>query len=151
MAAHGYQHVGAAVGLTGIPSHLWYYPLAAALAVAVGLVSRVIGLGGVLMVPAAIYGLALSPHTAQGTTLVTLALAGLPGMLIHARRGDVEAQAATWLSAGAVFGSLSGAFWAVTTLTDRGTIIVFGALMAVLGVMMLWRRESAASDSKTLD
>jgi len=127
-------------------SRPWFYPEAALIAVVVGLVSRIFGLGGVLMVPAAIYGLGMPPHAAQGTALVVLALAALPGMLIHARRGDVEAQAATWLSVGAVFGGLSGAFWAVTTLTDRGAILLFGLMLVISGLMLLWRRE-AATDS----
>jgi uncharacterized membrane protein YfcA len=125
----------------------WLYPQAALIAVVVGFVSRIIGLGGVLMVPAAIYGLAMPPHAAEGTALVVLALASLPGMLIHARRGDVEPQAATWLSVGAVFGGLSGALWAVTTLTDRNAVILFGLLLLILGVMLLWRRGEAQPET----
>ena len=123
----------------GVSIHFWFYPLAAILAVSVGFLSRIIGLGGVLMVPAAIYGLGLSPHVAQGTALVVLALAGLPGMLIHARRGDIEPQAATWLSAGAVLGGLSGALWAVTALTNQSATAIFGAVLTILGLMLLWR------------
>ena len=122
---------------TGFAHHPWFYPAAALLAVAVGLVSRVLGLGGVLMVPAAIYALGMPPHAAQGTALVVLALASLPGMLIHARRGDVEPQSATWLSVGAVFGGLAGALWAVTALNDRGAVILFGLVLLVSGLMML--------------
>jgi len=125
-----------------------FYALAAVLAAAVGLASRVFGLGGVLIVPAAIYGLGLPPHVAQGTALVVLALAGLPPVLVHARRGDIEPQAATWLSAGAVFGALTGALIAVTNLSDHALIVLFGLLLTVLGLMMLWRRDAApASDS----
>ena len=107
------------------------------LAAAVGLVSRVLGLGGVLMVPAAIYALGMPPHAAQGTALVVLALASLPGMLIHARRGDVEPQSATWLSVGAVFGGLAGALWAVTALDERGAVTLFGLVLLVSGLMLL--------------
>ena len=139
------QFGGAVPWHTNFAHRPWLYPEAALIAVAVGLVSRVVGLGGVLMVPAAIYGLGMPPHDAQGTALVVLALASLPGMLIHARRGDVEPQAATWLSVGAVFGGLSGAFWAVTTLTDRGAVNLFGLMLLVLGVMLLWRRDVPAT------
>ena len=118
-----------------------YGLLAALLAAAVGLVSRVFGLGGVLIVPAAIYGLGLTPHDAQGTALVVLALASLPGVLVHARRGDVEPQSATWMSAGAVLGALSGALIAVTKLSNPALIILFGLLLLVLGLMLLWRKE----------
>lgn len=119
-----------------------FYALAALLAALVGLGSRIIGIGGVLLVPAVIYGLGLTPHAAQGTALVVLALAGLPGMLIHARRGEVQPQGATWLSVGSVFGALAGALWAVG-LPDRVLLILFGLVAALLGVLRLWRREAA--------
>lgn len=121
-----------------------FYALAAILAAAVGVVSRVFGLGGVLLVPAAIYGLGLPPHVAQGTALVVLALAGLPPVLVHARRGDIEPQAATWLSAGAVLGALTGALIATANLTDHALIVLFGLILTVLGLMMLWRRDAVA-------
>ena len=136
-----YEHIPFHLSLPG-------YLLAALLAIAVGFFSRLIGLGGVLMVPAAIYGLGMPPHLAQGTALVVLALAGLPGMLIHARRGAVEPQAATWLSAGAALGGLSGALWAVTTLTDHRAVMLFGVILIVLGLMRLWRKEVAAESSE---
>jgi uncharacterized membrane protein YfcA len=102
----------------------------------------VFGLGGVLLIPAAIYGLGLPPHVAQGTALIVLALAGLPPVLVHAQRGDIEPQAATWLSAGAVLGALTGALIATANLTDHALIVLFGLTLTVLGLMMLWRKES---------
>lgn len=150
MLAQGSGHFGSAVPWHADFAHRpWFYPQAALLAVVVGVVSRVFGLGGVLMVPAAVYGLGMPPHIAQGTALVVLALASLPGMLIHARRGDVEVQAATWLSVGAVFGGLAGAFWAVTTLTDQGAILLFGLMLLVLGVMQVWRKGETQARTKT--
>ena len=122
-----------------------FYAGAAILAAAVGLGSRVFGLGGVFLVPAAIYGLGLTPHAAQGIALVVLAVASLPGVLAYARRGDWEPQAATWLSAGAVLGALTGALIAVTNLTDAALLLVFGLVLTALGVQMLWRREPAVT------
>jgi uncharacterized membrane protein YfcA len=119
-----------------------FFALAAILAVGVGLASRVLGLGGVLLVPAAIYGLGLPPHLAQGTALIVLALAGLPPVLVHAQRGDIEPQSATWLSAGAVLGALTGALIATANLTDHALIVLFGLTLTVLGLIMLWRKES---------
>lgn len=107
-------------------------------ALAVGLVSRLAGLGGVLVVPAAIYLLGMTPHAAQGTALVVLLLAALPGALIHARRGDVEPQSAAWVSFGAVFGGLMGAYFAVR-LSPGALLAVFGAILLALGVTLLWR------------
>jgi len=146
MLAQGLGYFGGPVPWHANFAHRpWLYPEAALIAVVVGIVSRIFGLGGVLMVPAAIYGLGMPPHAAQGTALVVLALASLPGMLIHARRGDVEPQAATWLSVGAVFGGLSGAFWAVTTLTDRGAVLLFGLLLVISGLMQTWRKKEATN------
>ena len=122
-----------------------FYALAAVLAAAVGLASRVFGLGGVLIVPAMIYGLGLPPPVAQGTALVVLAVAGLPPLLVHFRRGDIEPQSATWLSAGAVFGALTGALLAVTRFSDHALIVLFGLLLTIMGLQMLWRKEIALS------
>ena len=151
MAAHGFgflpgPHLPHAITSRGIE----FYALASILALAVGLISRVFGLGGVFLVPAAIYGLGLTPHAAQGTALVVLAIASLPGVLAYARRGDWEAQSATWLSAGAVLGALTGALFAVTKLTDAALLIIFGLVLIVLGVQILWRKHTVFSaDSGT--
>ncbi len=142
MAAHGFGFLHVSPH-TSTHTAVWYI-LAATAAFAVGLFSRVFGLGGVLLVPAAIYGLGLTPHAAQGTALAVLAVASLPGVLAYARRGDWEAQSATWLSAGAVLGALTGALVAVTMLTDAALLIVFGVVLLVLGVQMLWRTHPAS-------
>lgn len=144
MLAHGLGFLpGPRLPFAVTAHRIEFYELAAILAAFVGLVSRVFGLGGVLLIPAAIYGLGLSPHTAQGTALVVLAVASLPGVLAYARRGDWEPQAATWLSAGAVLGGLTGALIAVSDLTDAALVIVFGLVLVVLGVQILWRKETA--------
>ena len=127
-----------------------FYALTAILAAAVGLTSRVFGLGGVLIVPAMIYGLGLPPHVAQGTALIVLAIAGLPPLLVHFQRGDIESQSATWLSAGAVFGALTGALLAVTRLSESALLVLFGLLLTIMGLQMLWRRDAAAAQSSPI-
>lgn len=109
----------------------------------VGAGSRVIEMGGVLLVPVAIYGLGLTPHAAQGTALVVLILAALPGVLIHARRGDVPAQPAAWVSLGSVFGALIGAYWANSPgVTDHALLLIYGAFLTFVGLSMLWRKDT---------
>ena len=147
MLAHGTGHLRFSIPTA--PHTASWYGLAAVVAVAVGLTSRVFGLGGVFLVPAAIYALGLSPHTAQGTSLVVLALASLPGVLAHARCGDVEPQAATWLSGGAILGALTGALFAVTKLTDAALLILFGLVLCVLGVQTLLRTYPVSSVAET--
>ncbi len=147
-----------ALGLLGGPVSLphtaarplWIYPLALLVGFGVGVVSRVLSLGGVLLVPAAIYALGLPPQTAQGTALVVLALAALPGMLLRARRGDVEPQGAIWLSAGAVLGGLGGALFAVgRSMTEVHTLLVFGVVLTLIGLFMLWRPAPAPESAQT--
>ncbi len=141
MAAQAFGLLSGPVSLSHITvKTLWLYLWAVPVGIGVGVVSRVLSLGGVLLVPAAIYALGLPPQTAQGTALVVLALASLPGMLLRAQRGEVEAQGATWLSGGAVLGGLAGALFAVgNSMTEAHTLLVFGAVLTLVGLSMLWR------------
>lgn len=117
-------------------------------AILVGAVSRIFEMGGVLLVPAAVYGLGLAPHAAQGTALVVLLLAALPGMAIHARRGDVAPQPASWVSLGAVFGALVGAYYANSSaLSGRALLLIYGVALTLVGLSMLWRRDRLAEAS----
>ncbi len=145
MLAHGWGLWGRTHWPPTAAHGILFYLLAALVSLVVGAFSRVIGLGGVLLVPAAIYWLGLAPHQAQGTAIIVLALASLPGMIIHARRGDVEPRAATWLSTGAIFGGLAGALWAVH-LPDHFLVFLFGLMLTVLGIMMLWRPAPTPSE-----
>lgn len=122
-----------------------FWGVALAVAVVVGLISRIIELGGVLLVPAVVEFLRLPPHVAQGTSLVVLLLAALPGMLIYARRGDLEPQATVWLSVGGVFGALMGAFWASQIRSELALLTIFGVILTLIGLTMLWRPASPES------
>ncbi len=149
LAAGGVVMTGQGLGFFGSPHSLHFFPAdhdfrfygaALVLAVGIGLVSRVMGLGAELVVPTAIYGLGLAPHPAIATAIVVLALASLPGILVLARHHQVETQSATWLSAGGVLGGLSGALWAVS-LPGPALIVLYGLLLMALGVLRLWQRE----------
>lgn len=121
-----------------------YWGTALVLSPAVGMGSRILGLGGVLLVPALLYGLGLTAQTAQGTALATLALAALPALLSHSRRADLEPVSATWLSVSAVFGALVGAFWA-NHLTGGELRTIFAVTLTGIGVWMLWRGGGRAA------
>ncbi len=121
------------------------YGAAFLLSVLVGVVSRVIALGGVLLVPAEIYALHFTPQAAQGTALLVLVLASLPSVLIHARRGDMEPQSATWVSVGGVFGALVGAFYAASVLPSAILGLTYGAVLTLIGLSLLWRRPITTS------
>ncbi|MBV9850158.1 MAG: sulfite exporter TauE/SafE family protein [Armatimonadetes bacterium] len=142
LAAQGRGVLHGRPWLTPLPdASLW--PAALGTALLVGLVSRVVELGGVLLVPAEVDLLRLPPHLAQGTALIVLLLAALPGMLIYARRGDLEPQATVWLSVGGVFGSLFGAMAAHVYFPNDDTLLaLFGLALILIGVAMLWRRDA---------
>jgi hypothetical protein len=120
---------------------------ALAVALIVGAASRVMALGGVLLVPTAIYLLHLPVHAAEGTALFVLLLASLPGTLIRAARADLEPQAATWVSVGAVFGALVGAYYAAAVLPSAVLVLFYGVALVLIGLMMLPRDERASGSA----
>jgi len=118
----------------------WFDVLLAA--AAAGILSAWIGLGGALIVPVLLFAAGLSPLAAQGTAIVTLALASLPGALVHGLRQEVEPQAGTWMGLGAVIGGLVGAFYSVSgVLTAAQLVFVYGALLMLLGALSLRRAK----------
>jgi uncharacterized membrane protein YfcA len=142
----GWPHTGLpAVGVLVHPSMAakWlFWAEALATALVVGLVSRIIAFGAILLVPAEAYLLHLPIQMAAGTALLVLLLASLPGMLIHARQGDVDPRAGTWISAGAVFGTLIGAYYGAEKVPAAMMLLVYGVAMISVGLGMLWRRET---------
>ncbi|BDI31794.1 hypothetical protein CCAX7_38450 [Capsulimonas corticalis] len=97
-----------------------------------GALGRIVGLG-VFVVPAEILLLHLRPLEAQGTAIVALAIASLPGMLIYRRTGAFDAQSATWIAFGGLFGGLVGAYNAVHSISAYGQVALYGALASVIG------------------
>jgi uncharacterized membrane protein YfcA len=144
--ALGWPHAG--LPATGAFSHpsigaRWlFWGEALATALIVGLVSRIIAFGAILLVPAEIYLLHLPIQAAAGTALLVLLLASLPGMLIHARQGEVDPRAGTWISAGAVLGTLIGAYYGAVRVPSAMTLLVYGVVMIAVGLGMLWRRDT---------
>lgn len=147
MTAHG---LGFLPSVTGhgllsipLPYGLLLYAAALLLAIVLGAVSHWMGLGAELIVPVEVYLLGLPPNLAIGTAILVLTLASLPGVLLLLSRRQIEAQSAVWLSFGGLLGGLIGAVWAVS-LPSNSLIVLFGLLLAVLGIFRLWRREEVA-------
>jgi len=91
-------------------------------------------LGGLLIVPACILLLRLAPMLAQGTALFGLILVSLPGLLIYTRTGDLDLSSVVWMSFGAVFGGLVGAYVLFTYITPALAVSLFGATLALIAV-----------------
>ena len=69
-----------------------------AIGVLAGLASGLAGIGGgVLMVPAMVLLLGLSPHTAEGTSLVAILFTATSGTIVNARNGLVKWKLVAWL------------------------------------------------------
>ncbi|MBC7447723.1 MAG: TSUP family transporter, partial [Hymenobacteraceae bacterium] len=104
-----------------------------------GSLSGPVGIGGgVVIVPALMFGLGLSQHTAQGTSLAVLSLpvVGL-GALTYYRNGHVNLPVALLIAGGFVVGGLFGGRLANALPAD--TIRkVFAVLLLVVGVKLLF-------------
>jgi len=87
-----------------------------------------------LIVPACLLLLGLDPEMAQGTALFGLLLVSLPGVLIYSRTGDVDLGSAAWMSLGALFGGLVGAWVVFTKLSPPLVVTVFGVAFALVAV-----------------
>ena len=69
-----------------------------AIGVLAGLASGLAGIGGgVLMVPAMVLLLGLSPHSAEGTSLVAILFTATSGTIVNARNGLVNWRLVAWL------------------------------------------------------
>ena len=150
MIAQGLGFLPSIVGhslLTIVAPHTFLFLVVALLLTLVlGAISHWMGLGAELLVPLEIYALGQSPHLAIGTAILVLVLASLPGVLLLLSRRQIEPQSATWLSFGGLLGGLAGAAWAVS-LSNTFLVVLFGLLLAVLGVLRLWRREEVTIDA----
>lgn len=113
----------------------------------VGLVLALVGGGGsILAVPLLIFVVGVpSTHVALGTSAVAVALTALANLVSHWRAGHVKWRCAGVFSAAGIFGAYAGSSLAKVMDGDK-LLILFGALMLVVGLMML-RSKGGAGDA----
>ena len=104
----------------------------------VGVFSGAFGVGGgILLVPYLVLRRHVPQKTAQATSLVMVAMAAASGAITYAVRGSVA-----WWPAGVVLiGGLAGAVLGaaiVQRTTDRRLQALFGVLLAIAGLRLLW-------------
>jgi uncharacterized protein len=106
-----------------------------------GVLSGMIGIGGgVIIVPALVFGFGFGQHEAQGTTLALLVPPiGLAAAWVYYRNGYVNLEAAILVCAGFILGALIGARWA-TALSNLALERVFGVALLAIGAKMLFAR-----------
>jgi uncharacterized membrane protein YfcA len=110
----------------------------------IGFVLGLIGGGGsILAVPLLVYFVGVpSAHAAIGTAAVAVALNAAAGLAGHARAGNVKWPCALVFAAAGVVGAALGAE-AGKALDGARLLALFGALMIIVGGLMLRRRRSA--------
>lgn len=121
------------------------------LSAAIGLSLGLIGGGGsILTVPILVYFLGVGAHDAVTMSLAVVGATSLFGTYLHWRRGNVAFSTAWIFGSAGVVGALVGS--PLTRLvSSEGLLMMFGLLMLVVAVTLLWRRkqtiEPASSQS----
>ena len=121
-------------------------PLLLALAVLVGGLIGLVGVGGVLLPPGLMLLGDLTPSEAAATSLWVFGFTGVVGTLAYARRGLVPWRMACLLSAGIAPGAFLGAR-ANAVLPGPLLVGVMAAFTIAVGLHQLRRRAPAAGDA----
>jgi uncharacterized membrane protein YfcA len=112
----------------------------------IGLALGLFGGGGsILAVPLLVYVVGVrSPHIAIGTSAVAVSASAAINLLAHWRRGNVKWPCALVFAAAGALGALAGASVA-KALDGQRLLVLFGALMLVVGFIMVRKRDGAGN------
>jgi len=128
---------------------IFFAPLLAILSGAlVGFTLGLIGGGGSIMAtPLLLYVVGLQPHVAIGTGALAVSVNAFANFGGHARAGHVQWRCALIFAVVGVAGAALGSMLGKQVDGDR-LLFLFAILMIVIGVLMLRRKERAASAAK---
>lgn len=107
--------------------------------IAAGMLSGLVGVGGgLIIVPALVYFLGFSQHSAQGTSLGLILLpVGILGVLQYYKHGDVDLKVVAILAVGFFIGSYYGS--KVSLSLPQSTVKkIFAVLMIIIAIKMLF-------------
>lgn len=111
--------------------------LAGVFGAVVGLTLGLLGAGGsILAVPALVYGVGQSLHTAIPTALAVVAVSSLGGIVPPSRRAHVQWRVALLFAAAGVPAAFGGAALS-RLLPQRWLLLAFSVIMVVVGIRML--------------
>jgi uncharacterized protein len=119
---------------------------------AAGMLSGLVGIGGgLVIVPALIYFLGFSQHTAQGTSLALILLpVGIFAVMFYYKQGHVDIKIVWLLAVGFVIGSILGSKVALS-LSQETVKKIFAVLMILIAIKMLFLdkkiKEKASSQA----
>ena len=128
------------MGPTGVAANL----LAAALGVAMGVLSGMGVGGGKLVVPLLVLGLGLRQQVAQAISLTAFVAIALAATGEHLRAGRVDLQAVRRLTPTVLAGAVAGA-WVATRIDPDPLRRAYGVLLAVVAAHELWPAGKAAA------
>lgn len=111
--------------------------------IAAGMLSGLVGVGGgLIIVPALVYFIGMSQHSAQGTSLGLILLpVGILGVLTYYRQGHIDVKIVGLLAIGFIAGSYFGSRIAINLSQDIVRKI-FAALMIIVAIKMLFFDKS---------
>jgi uncharacterized membrane protein YfcA len=115
--------------------------IAILIGVAVGVVSGLVGIGGGLIaVPILVYGLHMTQHKAQGTSLAMLLLpSGILAFWAYYKEGNADLRLGLFMALGLFIGGYFGGLWA-QGISDTTLRRVFAVLLVVAGVKMFFQK-----------
>jgi uncharacterized membrane protein YfcA len=103
-----------------------------------GILSGMVGIGGgIIIVPALVYFLGMSQHTAQGTTLAMFLMPiGILGVFNYYKAGHIDMKVALVIATTFVLGSFVGS--KISIGLDQTTVKrVFGVIIFVISLKMI--------------
>ena len=119
----------------------------------IGLVAGVmigcVGVGGVIVAPALVYGLGMPIQDAIASAMMGYILTGFVGAAVYAREGSIRWGLAGWIALGAGPGALLGA-WASNWVDPRWLELSVGLLSLWSGVNGLRRSRGGAVAERRL-
>ena len=109
------------------------------LGVLAGILSGLIGIGGgLIIIPALVFGFGFSQHTAQGTTLALMVPPiGILAAWTYYKGGYVDVRVAGLICLGFIFGGLLGAKIA-THVSSNVLEKIFGAALLLVSLKMIF-------------
>jgi uncharacterized membrane protein YfcA len=116
--------------------------------IAAGMLGGLVGVGGgIIIVPALVYFLGFSQHSAQGTSLGLILLpVGILGVLQYYKQGHVDFRVVGILAIGFITGSYFGSKLALSFSQDTVKKI-FAVLMILIALKMLFFDKAAPQDA----
>jgi hypothetical protein len=117
------------------------------LSAVIGLSLGLIGGGGsILTVPILVYFLGVEAYEAVGMSLAVVGATSLFGSYLHWRRNNVNFSSGLFFGVSGILGAILGS--PLTKMVSPGVLLLlFGALMFVVAISMLWRRKNANNET----